>query len=127
MKSLVEYINEASKCKCGKDCKKFTFNFDGIDNAEETVKSFNEFDCCEVDGNSVTVCVCPNDPHKTDSALDILQQTIQLARSSSTCTNNETYAQKVTKLENSLNDMLEAIDEFDAPEEQDDDDKKEDK
>lgn len=127
MKSLLEYINEASKCKCGKDCKKFTFNFDGIDNGEETLKSLADIDCCEVDGTSVTVCVCPDDPHKVDTAQDILQQAIQIERNGTKSTNNESYAQKVVKLEKSLSDMLDAIDEFDAPEEPEEGDKKEDK
>lgn len=112
MKSLTEYIKENFIVEEEDKTQSITFNFDGIDNAEETVKSLSDMEYVSVDGNKVTVTVTPDNCDKLDVVQDILQQSIQLERAGTKSTNDEQYSQKVSALEKQLAKFNDALDEF---------------
>lgn len=112
MKSLTEYIKENFIVEKEDKTQSVTFNFDGIDNAEETVKSLSDMEYVSVDGNKVTVTVTSDNCDKLDAVQDILQQAIQLERAGTKSTNNEQYSQKVSALEKQLAKFNDALDEF---------------
>ena len=121
MKNLKEYINEKLN-ESNEESKDFVFNFEGIENGEETVNSLNNREHVTVDGNKVTVTIKKD--INIDTVQDILQQAIQVARKSQKSINDEQYAQKTAKLEKTLVAMNEFIDQANNPE---DNDKKENK
>lgn len=121
MKNLKEYINEKLN-ESNEESKDFVFNFEGIENGEETVNSLNNREHVTVDGNKVTVTIKKD--INIDTVQDILQQAIQVARKSQKSINDEQYAQKTAKLEKTLGAMNEFIDQANNPE---DNDKKENK
>lgn len=121
MKNLKEYINEKLN-ESNEESKDFVFDFEGIENGEETVNSLNNREHVTVDGNKVTVTIKKD--INIDTVQDILQQAIQVARKSQKSINDEQYAQKTAKLEKTLGAMNEFIDQANNPE---DNDKKENK
>lgn len=110
MKSLRDYILESSE-----ESKTFTFDFTGIENGEDTVKSLSEQDCITVDGQKVTLKVCKDCSY--DTAVDILQQTIEGLRKTQKSINDESYAQKTKKLQVTLSEVFDFIDILENPEE----------
>lgn len=112
MKSLTEYIKENFIVEEENKTQSVTFNFDGIDNAEETVKSLSDMEYVSVDGNKVTVTVTSDNCDKLDTVQDILQQAIQLERAGTKSTNNEQYSQKVSALEKQLAKFNDTLDGF---------------
>ena len=112
MKSLTEYIKENFIVEEENKTQSVTFNFDGIDSAEETVKSLSDMEYVSVDGNKVTVTITADNCDKLDTVQDILQQSIQLERAGTKSTNNEQYSQKVSVLEKQLAKFKDALDEF---------------
>ena len=123
MKSLKEFINESVIIESSdkQESKNFTFDFSDMENGEETVKSFADMENVSVEDKKVTVTVKKDVDLETPQ--DILQQSIQTLRKSSKSINDETYAQKTAKLERTLGEMNDFIDELNA---QDDEDNKED-
>lgn len=121
MKNLKEYINEKLN-ESNEESKDFVFDFEGIENGEETVNSLNNREHVTVDGNKVTVTIKKD--INIDTVQDILQQAIQTARKSQKSINDEQYAQKTAKLEKTLGSMNDYIDQANNPE---DNDKKENK
>ena len=119
MKNLQDYINEKLN-ESNEESKDFVFNFEGIENGEETVNSLNNREHVTVDGNKVTVTIKKD--INIDTVQDILQQAIQVARKSQKSINDEQYAQKTAKLEKTLGAMNDYIDQANNPE---DNDKKE--
>ena len=121
MKNLQDYINEKLN-ESNEESKDFVFNFEGIENGEETVNSLNNREHVTIDGNKVTVTIKKD--INIDTVQDILQQAIQVARKSQKSINDEQYAQKTAKLEKTLGSMNDYIDQVNNPE---DNDKKENK
>lgn len=104
MKSLKEYliesnISESTECK---ESKTFTFDFTGIENGEETVKSLEGKENYSIDGNKVTVTICS----EKDTNIEILQQAIEMARKSQKNSSNEHYAQKTKALAVKLSELF---------------------
>lgn len=121
MKNLQDYINEKLN-ESNEESKDFVFNFEGIENGEETVNSLNNREHVTIDGNKVTVTIKKD--ININTVQDILQQAIQVARKSQKSINDEQYAQKTAKLEKTLGSMNDYIDQVNNPE---DNDKKENK
>ena len=114
MKSLVEFIKESIVVE-SKD-KTIVFDFSGIENAEETLKSLSEYsDVATVEDNKVTVTLNADNIEKVGSVQDIIQQAVQHERSGEKSTNDEQYAQKVGALEKKVAEMNDAIDAIENP------------
>lgn len=126
MKSLVEFIKESIVVES--EDKTITFDFTGIENAEETLKSLGEYsDVVTVEDNKVTVTLNADNIEKVGSVQDIIQQAVQHERAGEKSTNDEQYAQKVGALEKKVAEMNDAIDAIENPDDGDDKDgKKED-
>lgn len=109
MKSLINYIKESCVLE-SEEVKIVKFNFNGIDNSEELLKSLESYDYVTVDDKEVKISISKDNYTKLDSVQDILQQSIEKERNSAKSTNNEEYAQKVVKLEKQLAKMSDIID-----------------
>lgn len=120
MKSLVEFILESKEASTST----VSFNFDGIDNVEELIKSFNDMENVTVDGNTVSVTVSDSNYENLSDVVDKLSETIKGERDSEKSTNDEQYAQKVQKLEKSLSKLNDVISEFDNDDDDNDNDNK---
>lgn len=119
MKSLVEFIKESIVVES--ESKSITFDFSGVDNAEETVKSLGEYsDIVTIDGNKVTVNLTSDNVSDIEPVQDIIQQTVQGERSGSKSTNDEQYAQKISALEKKIAELNDAIDAIENPDDEDD-------
>lgn len=129
MKHLSNFILENTSLQPA--TKSFTFNFDDIENAEETIKSIQDMGeehnvTVTVNGDSVTIIVDGTKLDDIDGIVDVLQQTIEIAGKSTRRSSNEQYAQKCQALERTMNDMMDYIDNANI-EEIDDKDKNKDK
>lgn len=125
MKSLVEFIKESIVVE-SKD-KTIVFDFSGIENAEETLKSLSEYsDVATVEDNKVTVTLNADNIEKIGSVQDIIQQAVQHERAGEKSTNDEQYAQKVAALEKKVAEMNDAIDAIENPDGDDNKDGKSD-
>lgn len=113
MKSLQEYVNEHVN-EAQEASKDFVFNFADIENGEETVKSLENRQNVTIEDQKVTVTIKKD--VNIDTVQDILQQAIQAARKSQKSINDEQYAQKTAKLEKTLGEMNDFIDEVNNPE-----------
>jgi len=113
MKSLQEYVNEHIN-EAQEASKDFVFNFADIENGEETVKSLENRENVTIEDQKVTVNIKKD--ANIDTVQDILQQAIQAARKSQKSINDEQYAQKTAKLEKTLGEMNDFIDEVNNPE-----------
>jgi len=113
MKNLSEYVNEKLN-ESNEESKDFTFNFTDMENADELIKSLEEQECCTIDDKKVTVKVEKGKDITT--VQDIIQQTLQGYRKSSKGINDEQYAQKISKLEKTLGEMNDFIDELNVSE-----------
>ena len=122
MKSLQEYVNEHVN-EAQEDSKDFVFNFEGIENGEDTVKSLENRENVTVEDQKVTVTIKKD--VNIDTVQDILQQAIQTVRKSQKSINDEQYAQKTAKLEKTLGEMNNFIDEVNNPEDAEEGKKKE--
>lgn len=113
MKSLRDFIVEKMVVEVNDTTKTIAFNFDGIDNCEETLKSLEGYDdYISIDDNTVTVTISEKTFAKIAPVKDILEQAIKAERNGSRSTNDEQYAQKVKKLETRLSELNEVIDSF---------------
>lgn len=125
MKSLVEFIKESIVVE-SKD-KTIVFDFSGIENAEETLKSLSDYsDVATVEDNKVTVTLNADNIEKVGSVQDIIQQAVQHERAGEKSTNDEQYAQKVAALEKKVAEMNDAIDAIENPDGDDNKDGKSD-
>jgi len=117
MKTLKEYINENVNInEKTEESKSFTFDFTGMENSEDIIKSLTDQENVTVDGDKVTIEIKKD--VNIDTVQDILQQSIQTLRKSQKSVNNEEYGQKTSKLEKTLNDMNTFIDEINNPTEE---------
>lgn len=113
MKHLSNFILENTSLQPA--TKSFTFNFDDIENGEETIKSIQEIGenhgiTVTVNGDSVTIVVDGTKLDNMDGIVDVLQQAIEIAGKSTRRSSNEQYAQKCQALERTMNDMMDYID-----------------
>ena len=107
MKHLQEFINEQIEDSCSKS---ITFDFTDLEDAEDTLKSFEDKENCKVEDNKLTVSVC----NKLDSVQDILQQYGDKLRRSSKATNDESYEKKVKKFNSKVEELNNAIEEMNS-------------
>lgn len=120
MKNLSDYISESFNEKriIESEEKTFEFNFDGLENAEDTLNSLKENDECTVEDNKLTVKVTANNVDKLETIQDILQQYADTIRKSTKTTNDEMYAQKTSKFAKKVGEFNDAIDSIKNPEEE---------
>ena len=127
MKSLQDFIIENVEIEeSASESKTITFNFDGLENAEDTLKLFEDKEGCTVEDNKLIITLSEETKGKLNSAKDILQKFTDTIRNSSKRSSDEQYAQKTKSFEDKLNEFKDALDELENPEENDNnDDKKE--
>lgn len=122
MRTLLEYLQEKIDIQESKEnSRTFKFNFAGMENEQDLLKSLQEYPELEIEGSEVSVTVTPG--ADLESPLDILQQTINGLRKSSRSINDEQYAQKTKKLATTLSDLFDYRDEIENDEKEDKDDK----
>ncbi len=130
MKSLVQYIRESSEESVASS-KTFTFNFSGIDGAEDFIKSVNEFDTpesvnVEVEENTVKVTVNKDAVDDAEGLFELMQDFIELRRKDQKNASSESYAIKTDKLMKTLNNWRDYVDDVALANDDDSDDKSED-
>lgn len=127
MKSLVEFIKESKEEKTSS--KTLTFNFSGIDNVDEIIKTLSEDETLNIDGNKVTLTINADNIDDIQTPLQKLENVIKGERKGTHSSNNEQYSQLVSSLERTLKEAKDFIAELTTPEEdkKDDDDDKKDK
>lgn len=121
MKSLQDFIIESSQeINEGKDTASITFDFTDLENAKETLKSFENKDYCTIEDNKLTVEITADNVDKLDTVQDILQQYSQTLRSSTKSTNDEQYAQKTKKFAEKVGEFNDAIEELSTSDDNED-------
>lgn len=125
MKNLYEYVQESLETIIINEgqSKSFTFNFNGIIDSEDFIKSLEEQEYVTIDGEKVTVNVTDENKDKLETVIDLLQQFIDKSRKDTKNASDETYAQKTKSLEDKLGEMHTFIDSLE-PEDNEEDDKK---
>ena len=123
MKSLVEFIKESKDEN--KISKTLTFNFNGIDNVEDIIKTLSEDETLNIEDNKVTLTINADNIDDIQTSLDKLEKVIKSERDGTHSSNNEQYSQLVSSLERTLKEAKDFIVELTTPEEGGDDDKKE--
>ena len=126
MKSLQSFILENVKINESSNSKTVTFDFTGLENGEDTLKSLEDREGCTVEDNKLIVTLSDETKDKLDTVQDILQQFCEVIRNSSKRSSDEQYAQKTKTFMDRLNDFNNILEELKNPEEDDADDKKED-
>jgi len=117
MKSLEQFISEKLQVvEAKEESRDFSFDFKDIENGEDTVKSLENRENVTVEDQKVTVTI-KKDVNIT-TVQDILQQAIQTVRKSQKSIDNEQYAQKTAKLEKTLGEMNDYIDEVNNKDEE---------
>ena len=135
MRSLKEFLAE-SFVKANDDVvvessdTKIEFNFNGLEKAEETLKSLADANIKGVtvdeDDKKVSVKVDADNVDDLDTLIDILQQYGHVLRNSPKRVNDEKYAQLTITFMNTLNKVTDAIDEINgADNEEESEEKKE--
>lgn len=120
MKSLVEFIKESTSVKVTEatESTSLTFDFTGLENAEETLKSLVEMEGCSVEDNMLTVTVTADNVDKLGTVQDILQQFTETIRNSQKRSSDEQYAQKTKKFAEKVAEFNNKLDEIANPEEE---------
>ena len=131
MKTLVEYIKEA--CEDGKcaSSKSLSFNFADCEGTEDLLKSVKEIAeqdgvDVEVEGNKVKVSLKKDSVDDAEGLFELIQDFVHLRSREQKRASDEAYAQKIAKLEKSLDDWREYVDDTKVSDE-DEGDKKDDK
>ena len=114
MKTLLQYIREASEETVAAS-KKISFNFSGFDGAEDTLKSAQAIADkdgveVEVEDSKISVTVKKDNSDAAEGLFELLQDYIQLRGKDQKRASDEQYAQKCQKLEKTLNDWREYVD-----------------
>ena len=119
MKHLNEYILEAAEEQTVVESKgkSISFDFSDLEKGEDTLKSLEGKEGCTVEENKLTIKVDSYNVNKLSTVQDILQQFVEAAKKSSEFTNNESYAQKVSKFGSKVEELNTAIDEIQNPSE----------
>lgn len=110
MKSLLQYIHEAVSDPTSKN---ILFDFTGIENAEDTIKSLQELGKksgvpVAVDAQKVTVSFTATTLDTAEPIIDVLQQFIEKEGKSQKRSSDEQYAQKLHRFE----DAMKKLDDF---------------
>ena len=136
MKTLVEYIKEAcEKSECPAS-KSLSFNFTDFEGAEDTLKSVKEIAekdgvDVEVEDSKVKVSLKKDAVDDAEGLFELLQDYIHLRGKDQKRASDEAYAQKIVKLEKTLDDWRTFVDDVKAsdeePEKKEEDKKEEDK
>ena len=115
MKTLVEYIKEA--CEDGKcpSSKSLSFNFADCEGTEDLLKSVKEIAeqdgvDVEVEDNQVKVSLKKDSVDDAEGLFELIQDFVHLRSRDQKRASNEAYAQKIAKLEKSLDDWREYVD-----------------
>lgn len=131
MKTLVEYIKEA--CEDGKcaSSKSLSFNFADCEGTEDLLKSVKEIAeqdgvDVEVEDNKVKVSLKKDSVDDAEGLFELIQDFVHLRSRDQKRASDEAYAQKIAKLEKSLDDWREYVDDTKVSDE-DEGDKKDDK
>ena len=131
MKTLVEYIKEA--CEDGKcaSSKSLSFNFADCEGTEDLLKSVKEIAeqdgvDVEVEDNKVKVSLKKDSVDDAEGLFELIQDFVHLRGRDQKRASDEAYAQKIAKLEKSLDDWREYVDDTKVSDE-DEGDKKDDK
>jgi len=133
MKSLVEFIKES--CSSDEGCvassKKISFNFSGFEGVEDLLKSAQELSDkdsldVEIEDSKISFTVSKDDVDKYDGLMELLQDYVQLRGKDQKRTSDESYAQKVSKCEKTVDSYFEYVDDVKAESEdgKEEDDKK---
>lgn len=112
MKDLRDYILESVQLNEAAASKVFTFDFTGLEQGEETLKSFEDREGCEIEGQKLTVKVTDKNVDKMDSVQDILQQYAETITKSTQNASNEQYAQKTSAFAKKVGEFNDALDEI---------------
>ena len=126
MKHLQDYIVEQAQVNEAKS-ETITFDFEGLENAEDTVKSLEDVEGVEIDGNKVTVTISQDNADKLGKLQDIVQQFYDTCHSSSKRTNDPQYAELVKTFGETVGKFNDALDKVQNPDDGDDKDDKKDK
>lgn len=123
MKTLVEYIKEAAEEKKVPSSKTLSFSFGGFEGAEDILKSAQEIAekdgvSIEIEDEKIKVTLKKDEFEKGEGLFELLQDYIQLRGKDQKVASDESYAQKIHKLNDLLNDWREYGD--DASEDVDD-------
>ena len=122
MKTLQDYINEHAEVNIDtineSEAKSFTFDFAGLDNAEDTLKSLENLEYCTVEDTKVTIEANEANCTKLSTVQDILQQYYETERKSQHHTSNESYAQKVKAFGTKLDEFNDTLDCLQNPDEE---------
>lgn len=113
---LIESFNEEIKIN-ESDSKKITFDFTDLENGEDTLKNFDGMDGVEIEDNKLIVTVDEQTAPKLDSVQELLNDYCHVIRNSVKRSSDENYAQKTKSFEDKLNDLMDAIDEIENPDE----------
>lgn len=115
MKTLVEYIKEA--CEDGKcaSSKSLSFNFADCEGTEDLLKSVKEIAeqdgvDVEVEDNKVKVSLKKDSVDDAEGLFELIQDFVHLRSRDQKRASDEAYAQKIAKLEKSLDDWREYVD-----------------
>lgn len=110
MKHLQDYILEQRIVES--DSKSITFDFTDLENAEDTIKSLEDVEGVEVDGNKVTVTISGDNVDKLDKFQDIVQQFYDTCHSSDKRTNDPKYGELVKAFGEAVGSFNDALDEI---------------
>lgn len=116
MKDLRDYILESVQLNEAAASKVFTFDFTGLEQGEETLKSFEDREGCEIEGQKLTVKVTDKNVDKMDSVQDILQQYAETITKSTKNSSDEQYAQKTYGFARKVGEFNDALDEIENAE-----------
>ena len=119
MKDLRDYILESVEEVSIDEAaasKVFTFDFTDLEQAEDTLKSFEEREGCEIEGQKLTVKLTAKNIDKMDSVQDILQQYAETLRKSTKNSSDEQYAQKTSAFAKKVGEFNDGIDEIENAE-----------
>lgn len=113
MKSLLQYIKEAASDSTSIN---IPFDFTGIENAEDTIKSLQELSKksgipVSVDGQKVTVSLTSTTLDTAEPIIDVLQQFIAHEGKSQKRASYEQYAQKLHRFEDQMKKLNDFRDE----------------
>lgn len=120
MRTLKDYILEDKEKDedTTQSSTSVTFDFDGLEDCEDVLKSVEDNENCQIDGKKVTIEVTQDNYEDLGDIKDILQDYTDKIRSSSKRSNDEKYAQLTKKFKSRLNELKDAISSFDDTEEE---------
>lgn len=128
MKTLVEYIKEA--CEDGKcpSSKSLSFNFADCEGTEDLLKSVKEIAeqdgvDVEVEDNKVKVSLKKDSVDDAEGLFELIQDFVHLRGRDQKRASDEAYAQKIAKLQKSLDDWREYVDDTKVSDEGEEDKK----